>query len=41
VHIMTRSDVFDINSREFTGAADPVQVNWKSKKNGAESNGLL
>jgi cyanophycinase len=27
VHIMTRSDVFDINSREFTGAADPVQVN--------------
>lgn len=27
VHIMTRSDVFDINSREFTGAASPVHAN--------------
>jgi cyanophycinase len=27
VHIMTRSDVFDINSREFTGAASPIHAN--------------
>ena len=27
VHIMTRSDIFDINSREFTGAVTPIQVN--------------
>jgi cyanophycinase len=27
VHIMTRSDVFDINSREFTGAALPLHAN--------------
>lgn len=27
VHIMTHSDVFDINSREFTGVSSPVHAN--------------